>query len=129
AVAARAGALAADLVSLGTTLAFVLFIGAPPPAVRSGGMLLLGVVARLLQRPTAPWGIWAVSCAIPLVEPRVVLDLGWQLSVAGMAGLLASGPLTRRLAGALPGWRRAVVASMVATTVASAATAPLVAWV
>lgn len=127
--AARAGALAADCVSLGVTMAFVLFIGAPPPAVRSAGMLALGVVARLRQRPTAPWGIWAVSCAIPLVEPRVVLDLGWQLSVAGMAGLLASGGLARRVAGSFRGWRRTVVESMVATTVASAATAPLVAWV
>lgn len=129
AVAARAGALAADVASLGVTLAFVLFIGAPPPAVRSAGMLVLGVAARLRQRPTAPWGIWAASCALPLVEPRVVLDLGWQLSVAGMAGLLASGGLVRRIAGALRGWRRTVVESMVATTVASAATAPLIAWV
>ncbi|GMV10282.1 MAG: hypothetical protein AMXMBFR55_20160 [Gemmatimonadota bacterium] len=127
--AARAGALGADLVSLGVTLAFVLFIGAPPPAVRSAGMLALGVAARLRQRPTAPWGIWAVSCAVPLVEPRVVLDLGWQLSVAGMAGLLASGAVSRRVTASLRGWRRTVVESMVATTVASAATAPLVAWV
>lgn len=129
AMSARAGALAADLVSLGVTVAFVCFIGVPPPAVRSAAMLGLGVMARLRQRPTAPWGIWAASCALPLWEPRVVLDLGWQLSVAGMAGLLASGPLVHRATRALRGWRRTVVASMVATTVASAATAPLVAWV
>lgn len=129
AVAARAGILTADLVSLGVTLAFVGFIGVPPPAVRSAAMLALAVVARLRQRPTAPWGIWAASCAFPLLEPRVVLDLGWQLSVVGMAGLLASARPVRRATRELRGWRRTVVASMVATTVASATTAPLVAWV
>lgn len=129
AMAARAGALAADLFSLGVTVAFVCFIGVPPPAVRSAAMLALGVIARLRQRPTAPWGIWAASCALPLWEGRVVLDLGWQLSVAGMGGLLASGPLVHRATRTLRGWRRTVVGSMVATTVASAATAPLVAWV
>ncbi|MCC6928583.1 MAG: DNA internalization-related competence protein ComEC/Rec2 [Gemmatimonadaceae bacterium] len=129
AIAARAGSLAADLVSLGTTLAFVGFIGVPPPAVRSAAMLGLSVVARLRQRPTAPWGIWAASCAFPLLEPHVVLDLGWQLSVVGMAGLLASARAVRRATRDLRGWRRTVVASMVATTVASATTAPLVAWV
>lgn len=129
AMAARASAAGADAISLGVTMAFVLFIGAPPPAVRSAMLLALVAASRARQRPTAPWGVWAVSCAIPLVEPRVVLDLGWQLSVAGMAGLLASGVLARRLPGRWTGWRRVVARSMLATTVASAATAPLVAWV
>ena len=126
--AAGAGALGAESVALGTTLLFVIFIGAPPPAVRSAGMLVLGASARALQRPASPWGVWAVSSAVPLVDPRLVLDLGWQLSVAGMAGLLASGPLARRLVGAQRGWRRTVFTGMIATTVASATTAPLVAW-
>jgi competence protein ComEC len=129
AMAARVGVMPADLVSLGVTIAFVCFIGAPPPAVRSAVMLVLVVAARARQRPTAPWGIWAASCALPLLEPRVVLDLGWQLSVTGMAGLLGSGGVARRVAGRLEGWRRTVVNSMVATTVASATTAPLIAWV
>lgn len=95
-VGARARLLAADLLSLGVTIAFVAFIGAPPPAMRSGAMLVLGVVARVRQRPTSPWGNLGRVVRVPLWEPRVVLDLGWQLSVAGMAGLLASGTLVRR---------------------------------
>ncbi len=130
--AAALGAVAGDLVALGVTAAFVLFIGAPPPAVRSAVMVALVVGARLRQRPTSAWAIWAVSCAVPLVEPRVVLDLGWQLSAAGMAGLLAGARpvawVSRRLR-AERGWRHSLVSSMVSTTVASAATAPLVAWV
>lgn len=129
ALGVRATVLVADVIALAVAIAFVLFIGAPPPAARSVVMLVLVVAARARQRPTAPWGIWAASCAVPLVEPRVVLDLGWQLSVTGMAGLLGSGRVTRQLAGRLIGWRRAVVSSMVATTIASATTAPLIAWV
>ena len=128
-VAAGAAIGTAELCSLGVTFAFVLFIGAPPPAVRSAIMLLLVLAARARQRPTLPWGVWAASCAVPLVDPHAVLDLGWQLSVTGMAGLLASGGVARRIAGRRRGWQRAVLSSMVATTVASLATAPLVAWV
>lgn len=119
----------ADLVSLGVTFAFVLFIGAPPPAVRSAVMLLVVVSARRRQRPTLTWGVWAASCAVPLVDPHAVLDLGWQLSVAGMAGLLASARVVRWVVGSRRGWQRAVLSSMASTTVASLATAPLVAWV
>ncbi len=108
---------------------FVLFIGAPPPAVRSAVMLLLVVAARARQRPTLPWGVWAASCAVPLIDPHAVLELGWQLSTAGMAGLLASGRVARWVVGRRRGWQRTILSSMVATTVASLATAPLVAWV
>jgi len=127
--AARATTIVADCLALAVAILFVGFIGAPPPALRSAGMLALAASAKVIQRPTSPWGIWAVSCAIPLSEPRVVLDLGWQLSAVGMAGLLASGPLSRRLCGALRGWRRGIADSVIATAVASAVTAPLVAWV
>ncbi|MEP7380078.1 MAG: DNA internalization-related competence protein ComEC/Rec2 [Gemmatimonadota bacterium] len=129
AVVAGAGIALADAFALGVTFAFVLFIGAPPPAVRSALMLLLVLVARTRQRPTMPWGVWAASCAVPLLDPHVVLDLGWQLSVTGMAGLLASARVARHVVGRRRGWRRAVLGSMVATTVASLTTAPLVAWV
>jgi len=129
AVALRATGVAADTSSLVVTLAFVGFIGAPPPAVRSAVMLAVTVWSRRQQRPTSEWGVWAISCAVPLWQPRVVLDLGWQLSVTGMAGLLASTRLCERASTRWTGWRRDVVRSMVATTVASAATAPLVAWV
>lgn len=129
ALAAGLAIAPAELASLGVTIAFVLFIGAPPPAVRSAVMLLVVVAARRRQRPTLPWGVWAASCAVPLIDPHAVLELGWQLSVAGMAGLLASGRAVRWAVGRRRGWQRVVISSMVATTIASLATAPLVAWV
>jgi len=47
----------------------------------------------MLQRPTSPWAALALGAAAPLVVPATVLDLGYQLSVLGMAGLVASGAL------------------------------------
>jgi competence protein ComEC len=129
ALAAGMSAVGAEALALGTAIVFVAFIGAPPPAARSVAMLVLIALARQAQRPTAVWGVWGVSSAISLVDPRVVLDLGWQLSVTGMAGLLASAPLARRCCGDMRGWKRSLASGVLATTVASLATAPLVAWV
>jgi competence protein ComEC len=116
------------IASVSVTVGYVVLIGAPPPAVRSVGMCALVALTRLLQRPTAPWAVWAVGSSLSLVEPRVAVDLGWQLSVAGMAGLMASGELIKRLALPLSGWRAALSGNVVATAVAGVASAPLVAW-
>lgn len=128
-LALGASLLTAESVALGTAIVFVGFIGAPPPAVRSVVMLVLIAVGRRAQRPTAVWGVWGVSSAASLVDPRVILDLGWQLSVTGMAGLLASAHLAKRWCASFRGWRRTIADGVLATTVASLATAPLVAWV
>ena len=122
------GALAAELVPVGVAITFVLFIGAPAAAVRAAAMLAGLGTSRLAQRPTSPWAIWAVACAIPLRDPRMVLDTGWQLSAAGMAGLIASRGIGRGWLARVDGWRRALLDNLLATSVASIATAPLVAW-
>lgn len=109
-------------------VAYVAFIGAPPPAVRSAAMLALAHVAKWLQRPTCPWAIWAVGSGVSLIEPRIAIDLGWLLSVGGMAGLIASGGLASRWFGPLVGWRRPMVEGVVATGVATIVSAPIVAW-
>ncbi|HWJ21078.1 MAG TPA: ComEC/Rec2 family competence protein, partial [Gemmatimonadaceae bacterium] len=90
-VAATAGAV-------GATALYVAMIGAPAPAVRAGTMLAAAAASRLLQRPTSPWASLALGAWLPvLLDPRAVLDLGFQLSVAGMASLVASGALARRV--------------------------------
>jgi competence protein ComEC len=87
------------------------------------------VVARVLQRPTSPWAILALGAAAPLWDPRTALDLGWQLSVAGTAALIAGGALARRsIPRSWRGWRRSLAAAAVISVVATAVTAPLVAW-
>ncbi|WP_284350963.1 DNA internalization-related competence protein ComEC/Rec2 [Roseisolibacter agri] len=150
--AARASPRVASLGAVGAVALYVALIGCPAPAVRAGGMLALDAAARALQRPTSPWAVFAVAAALPLVDPRVVLELGYQLSVAGMAALVAgrvvARELVRRAADAdgqpqRPGmiaraeaWlRRAgdgprvtLLRELVVGTLATAVTAPLVAW-
>lgn len=108
---------------------YVIAIGAPPPAVRAAVMLGLLVVSRVAQRPTSPWAVLAVGGIAPLVDARTVLDLGWQLSVAGTVALVAGGALAARV---LPkGWSghpRAIARGLVVSVVATVVTAPLVAW-
>jgi competence protein ComEC len=109
---------------------YVAMIGAPPPALRSAAMLGVAMIARLAQRPTSPWAAWAIGAFIPLVVPRTVVDVGYQLSVLGMCALVAAGSLWRRhLSTRLTGWRARIGRELITSLVACAVTAPLVAWV
>jgi len=109
---------------------YVAVIGAPPPALRSAAMLGVSMVSRLTQRPTSPWAAWAVGALVPLVQSRIALDVGYQLSVLGMCALVAAGSLWRRhLASRLDGWKGKLGRELVTSIVACAVTAPLVAWV
>ena len=150
--AARLSTRAASLAAVGAVILYVALLGWPAPAVRAGGMLALGALSRLWQRPTSPWAVFAVAAALPLVDPRAVLDLGYQLSVSGMAALVAGRALARALVardvaadgrptgpGLLaalaararrapaPG-RSAIARELLVGTLATAVTAPLVAW-
>jgi competence protein ComEC len=118
-----------SVVTLVLLAAYVAAIGAPAPAVRAAVMLGVLLGTRLRQRPTNVWAILALGGAVPLADPRTVLDLGWQLSVAGAAALVAGGALARRLVPrAWRGPRRALATSAVVSVVATLVTAPLVAW-
>jgi competence protein ComEC len=119
----------AALFSLGTIALYVAVIGFPAPAVRSAVMLGATIVSRLIQRPTSAWAVLALGAVHPVWSPRVVTDLGYQLSVLGVAALIAASKLTARLPiSGLPRWARSIVGGLVATSVATMASAPLVAW-
>ncbi len=117
-------------VGAAVTALYVGFIGFPPPAVRSAVMLSVGTASRLLQRPTSPWASLALGAGVPLLgDVRTVLDLGYQLSVSGMAALVAAGVLGKRvLPRAWPRRVRTVCAGLLVSSVATVASAPLVAW-
>lgn len=112
------------------TAAYVVAIGAPPPALRSGTMLAAQTLGWALQRPVSPWATLALGALVPLlVDPRTVLDLGWQLSVAGFASVVAAGVCIKRdFPARLRGWRRRAAADVLVSTMAAFASAPLVAW-
>jgi competence protein ComEC len=121
-----AGSRVATVALLGL---YVALIGAPPPAVRAGVMLSLVLASRLLQRPTSRWAVLAVGGVVPLIDPAIVTDLGWQLSVVGTVALVAGAALAHRLVPrAWRGARRTLATAMLISLVATVATAPLVAW-
>jgi competence protein ComEC len=112
------------------TALYVVAIGAPPPALRSGAMLAAGTLSWALQRPVSPWATLALGALVPLlVAPRTVLDLGYQLSVTGFAALVAATIWVKRIRPVdLTGIRRQLFCDFVISCVASLASAPLVAW-
>lgn len=123
----RRRASAATLVVIA---AYVAMLGAPPPALRAAVMLGLWMFSRWWQRPTSPWAVLAVGAAIPLVDPRVVTDVGYQLSVAGVAALVGTARLSARWPwmARLRGVGSTVASTALASTMAATVTAPLVAW-
>lgn len=127
--ALRLPAMGGRVAAMALVLCYVLAIGAPPAAMRSAALFAAVSMTRLMQRPTNPWAPFAIAALAPLVEPRTVLELGWQLSISGYAGVLAAGRASRRL---LPerwrGWRVQVPRELMMGLLTTLATAPLVAW-
>lgn len=117
--------------SIGTIVTIVLYvaiIGAPVPAVRSATMLVVLMVTRLAQRPTSRWAIVALGASHAILDPRIVLDVGYQLSVVGVASMISAGLLGKRLGvHKLPPIRRWVLLTLLGTTVATIGSAPIVA--
>lgn len=127
--AVRLPAVLGRLAAVAITVLYVLAIGAPPPAVRSATLFTALNIGRILQRPVQVWATFALGALVPLVEPRTVLDLGWQLSVAGYAGVIVSGRLARRVVPeAWRGWRGTLARELITGVLTTLATAPPVAW-
>ncbi|MBA3467567.1 MAG: DNA internalization-related competence protein ComEC/Rec2 [Gemmatimonadaceae bacterium] len=127
--AARLPRREAQAAALLATAMYVALIGAPAPALRSAVMLGTAMISRLAQRPTSPWASLALGAFAPLFNPRTMLDLGYQLSVLGMAALIAGGTLARRLTGGrLAGWKVRVARDLLISITACVVTAPLVSW-
>ena len=115
--------------SVALTSLYVGVIGAPAPAVRAVAMLAAAESSRMLQRPTSPWAALAVGAAAPLVDPRLVADVGYQLSIAGMVALIAAGAVEQRwFRGRIAGWRHAMTIALVTSVIACLVTGPLIAW-
>jgi competence protein ComEC len=119
------------LATLALTWVYLGVIGAPASALRAGAMISLGLGASLLQRPSAAAPI--VSAAAFLIlgfRPLAILDPGFQLSFAGVLGLLflrqpildlAPESIARR------GWSRGVLDGLGVGIAAFLTTAPIVA--
>lgn len=120
----------ANVVTIVAVVAYVAIIGAPVPAVRSATMLTALFSSRLGQRPTSRWAIVGLGAAQPILDPRVVLDAGYQLSVLGVLSMISAGILARRLrVHRLPWLAKEIVVTLLGTTVATIGSAAVVAWV
>lgn len=82
--------------ALSLVCAYVLLLGAPAPAVRSAIMLAVVTLSARWQRPVHEWTALALGALVPTYNPLVVSDLGYQLSVSGMAALVAARAARRR---------------------------------
>ena len=120
----------AMLAATGGVICYVLFIGAPIPAIRSVTMLATLRVSQLAQRPSSRWAIVALGAAQPVFAPRAALEVGYQLSVVGVTSMIAAGRLAHRVGiQRLPRWLQESAAIVVGTTVVTICSAPIVAWV
>lgn len=128
--ACRLGRRAALAGAVPVTAFYVVMIGAPAPAVRSATMLAATAACAIAGRATSPWAPLALGAALPLfVDLRAVQDLGYQLSVIGIAGLIASGALARRwIAPRWYGAKAAAATVLLASIVTTMTSAPLLAW-
>ena len=118
------------------TVAYVLFLGAPHSAVRAAIQIVLVLGARVLQRPTRTESLIATAALVLLaLDPLALAAPGFQLSFAGVIGIVALRRGLLRPAEPLSGWRPAGLdagrwlADGLATSLAATlATAPIVAW-
>ncbi|MEK7139293.1 MAG: ComEC/Rec2 family competence protein [Patescibacteria group bacterium] len=78
------------IVASGVMLLFVIMIGAPASAVRALIMGLVAVVAVLGgRRSSGEWALLVTVLGTLIVQPIALWDVGWQLSVAAVLGLVA----------------------------------------
>jgi competence protein ComEC len=120
----------ASIATIVVSVFYIALIGAPVPAIRSLLMSVAVLVSRLAQRPIARWSIVAIGAWQPLLDPRVVIDAGFQLSVVGVAAIVAAGLLTKRLGVERLRWKTdVIVAGLIGSTVATIASAPIIAWI
>ena len=117
------------LAVLAAICAYTLLAGATPSVVRAAVMAGVCLLARESGRKGgAATALGLAAWSMVLLEPSVASDVGYQLSVASTAGLLAwsrpwSEALTRRAPRWTPAW---LTESLAVSLTAQAATLPLV---
>ncbi len=92
------------LLAVGTVAFFVVLTGAEPSVMRAGVMAALTLVGVLMGRPRSTASILAGAVLVLLaLDPWLVWSIGFQLSVAATAGMVAlATPLAERLRRFLP---------------------------
>ena len=85
-------------VSAGLIVVFVIITGAPSSILRAAAMALTVLLAKYLGRPNKAINVLIFAAAIlVLFEPKIVFDVGFQLSVGATYGLIRLSPYLNRL--------------------------------
>lgn len=118
---------AATMTSIIGSTAYVLFLGAPYAALRALLQMTLVLASRSLQRPAHPLGLLAgAAIFITALDPDAPLDAGFQLSFAGIFGIVMwRRPLIDLMPASLPVVLRDAIAT---TCAATATTTPIAAF-
>ncbi len=116
----------AALPALAGAAFYALLAGCSPSVTRAAVMAAVALLALIVGRPSSAWhSLQLAGLAILAVRPLWLLDVGFQLSLAAVAGLAAwAAPLERRLVA----WPRPLRLSVAASLAATLATAPVLAW-
>jgi competence protein ComEC len=112
------------VLGLSTVVLFVVLTGAEPSVLRAGAMATLALLGVLLGRPRGTGVVLAGAVLVLLVlDPWLVHAIGFQLSVAATAGMVAlATPIAERLARIIP---KPVALAAGTTTAAQLGVTPL----
>ncbi|MEK7534808.1 MAG: ComEC/Rec2 family competence protein [Patescibacteria group bacterium] len=85
-------------ISAGVIAFFVIITGVPASILRAATMALTVILAKYLGRPSRAVNVLIFAAAILVMfEPKIVFDVGFQLSVAATYGLIRLSPYIDRL--------------------------------
>ncbi len=122
--ALRRPRLQAGLAAVVIVVAYVGFIGAPPPALRAAILATIGLVETWRQRAVGPGPLFAFTAlVVVLFDPWALVDVGAWLSVTALWGATAATRWSDRAIASGSAWR--IVAGSVGAT---AFTAPVAAF-
>lgn len=95
------------LLVMACVAAYALLADARPPILRSAIMVFAYGIGVLLRRPGGVTGALALAAmGILAIEPAALFDLGFQLSFAAVAGIVALSPVFSTALAAGAGWAR-----------------------
>lgn len=114
----------AGLAGAVVAVAYVVFLGWPPPAARAALLAGVAALSHWRQRNPAPLPLLAVTCLVVLLaDPWAALDAGAWLSALALGGALIATRWSDRALG--PSWTWRTLSGSVGATLA---TAPVTAW-
>lgn len=111
-------------IAFGVIVIFVILSGAPPSILRAAVMAGSLIVAQYLGRPSRSINILVLAAGIlALFEPKIIFEIGFQLSLAATYGLIRLAPVivnSLERFGGLPESLRLIIGETLAATIVTA---------